>query len=176
MTSPEIQTDRPGVGDEQFRVPKVKVDVDLTLEDGLQVSGAVHLLPLAGVHAGRERVIDLLAAPDPHFLPVAITDRVQLVHKTRIILVGLDSPADAGLLTGGEAEEEETAETVMVEVELAGLPPEMRRVTGLIYLRMPPGQRRVIDYLNQPEPFFPLQTSAGLLLVNKAYVLDVFQP
>lgn len=174
MSSPETQTDRPGVGDEQFRVPKVKVDVDLTLEDGLRVRGAVHLLPLAGVHAGRERVIDLLTAPDPHFLPVAITDRVQLVHKTRVILVSLGSPEDAGLLAGNE--EEETAETVMVEVELAGLPSEMRRVTGLIYLRMPPGQRRVIDYLNQPDSFFPLQTGGGLVLVNKAYILDVFQP
>lgn len=174
MNSPETQAERPGVGDEQFRVPKVQIEVDLTLEDGLRVGGAVHLLPLAGVHVGRERVIDLLAAPDPQFLPVAISDRVQLVHKTRVILVGLESPEDAGLLAAGE--EEETAETVMVEVELAGLPEEMRRVTGLIYLKMPPGQRRVIDYLNQPEPFFPLQTSGGLILVNKAYVLDVFQP
>ncbi len=165
----------PGVGEEAYRIPKVAVQVELTLEGGEQLAGHVHLLPVAGRHEGRETVLDLLTSPEHHFLPISGHDGpVRLVHQHRIVLARVSENADAGLGLGIGSEHDEVKE-IPLDLELASLPPEWARVTGTIRLHMPPGHQRVLDFLNLDDDFFPIRTAAGLVLVNKEYVVKMTQ-
>ncbi|MDQ7006003.1 MAG: hypothetical protein Q9Q40_02100 [Acidobacteriota bacterium] len=165
----EITPDAPAAGNEQYRVPKVQVPLWLILDGGHAIEGHVHLLPVAGVHAGRERVIDLLCAEHSHFLPVSLSDRVRLVHRSRVLLAGVQDPYDAGLGDDNGVE----GRDVEVELELKGIEAPAHRIAGTVHIVMPPGSQRLVDYLNQPAPFFPLRNrEKGLVLVNKSFVVD----
>ena len=159
----------PAVGNDRYRVPKVQVPLWLVLDGGHAIEGEVHLLPVAGVHSRRERVIGLLGAEQTHFLPVSLPDRVRLVHRSRILLAGVEDPYDAGLEEDNGVEGRDVA----VELELKGIEPPAHRIAGTVHIVMPPGSQRLVDYLNQPAPFFALKSEEkGLVLVNKSFVVD----
>jgi len=94
---------------------------------------------------------------------------VRLVHRSRILLAGVEDPYDAGLEADASVESRE----VRVELELKGLEAPANRIAGKIQIVMPPGSQRLVDYLNQPAPFFALWSDdKGLVLVNKSFVVD----
>ncbi|HNX19514.1 MAG TPA: hypothetical protein PKG80_04515 [Acidobacteriota bacterium] len=160
---------RRGFGDEQLRVPKKPVRVSVTLDGGTVVVGNVHLALDAGWHEGRERVIDLLNAPEP-FMPVTALEGSRLVMKDRIVTVDFESAFDAGLDEGSEG-----AVAARVAVHLAGLPSTVATLEGRLRLVMPPGRERVLDFLNEAGAFFPLELDAGVALVARRYILEVSQ-
>ncbi len=176
MNAVDEQT-RPGVGNEEYRIPKVAVPVRLCLDGGHEVEGSLYLLPVAGTHVGRERVVDLLACPDNQFVPLCGPDRVRLIHQTRIVIAWIYEAEDGDTAPVEMAAPELAGEAleIPVELELAGVPKKARRLSGRIHLVMPPGQQRVIDFLNRSEPFFTLETDDGIALVNKRYLLDLWQ-
>lgn len=156
-------------GEEQLRVPKVPVLVELVLDGGRRFRGILHLSPAAGCHGGRERVIELLDAPEP-FLPMTVTGSgAHLLAKERIVLVQVPEPEDAGLGDIG------AAAMTNVELGLATMPPDMRHLRGTMTIAMPPGRVRLLDYLNETGPFIPLQTDGGTVLVARRYIVHVSQ-
>lgn len=167
---------RPGVGEEQYRIPKIVVPVRVVLDGGTVVEGSVYLRTVAEAHAGRQKVVDLLTSPEKQFFPVCTEETVRLVHQTRIAVAWIEEPEDAD--SGAILDELDLCFDpvfVAVELELAGMPREMARMKGQLRLVMPPGHQRVLDFLNLDEPFFSVETDRGTALVNKRYVLDLWQ-
>ncbi len=160
---------KPGFSDEQFRVPKLPVDVELVLDGGEALAGSVHVAADAGSHAGRERVLDLLAGPDP-FLPLTGAGGARLVLKERIAAVRVGDIVDTGL---DESDPHDL--TVRVEVRLAHIPRDRAIVRGRLRITMPPGRTRVLDYVNEVGQFFPLQTDDGFVLLARRYAIELRQ-
>ena len=162
---------RAGIGEDEYRVPKVPVEVSVTLEGGLQIRGIAHVSPASGEHDGRERLLDLLLADEP-FMPLTGEDgETRLIHKRRIVLIRFTSLFDADL----SPEETEGAVEVPVRVELCGVPAYDSRVEGRLLIVMPPGHCRILDVLNVARPFFPLLADGEVSLVGLKHVVSVTQ-
>ncbi|MBP7149330.1 MAG: hypothetical protein KBD01_17505 [Acidobacteria bacterium] len=153
-------------GEVQYRVPKVPVAVELVLTGGARVLGNLHVLPQAGLHEGRERVIEILNAPDP-FVPITSGPEGSLVHKRHIVLARVGSPEDAGLTEVDLA----CNPSIDVDVRLAGLPP----VRGSLRIDQPPGHVRLLDHVNAAEEFFPVVTADGAAIVARRHVVEIRQ-
>lgn len=179
MVVADIDDVRVGVGNEAYRIPKLPVQVRIRLEGGETIEGKVHLLPVAETHDGRERIIEMLARPRA-FFPVTGHSDARLVNRDRIVTVSVADPLDAGLvdredelLPAGPGSEEYP--DVKLEVRVGGLELVPHVFRGMVRIIRPPGQQRVIDFLNDDRPFLALKLEAGLLLINKRYLLDVHQ-
>ncbi len=159
-----------GVGEVQYRIPKVPISIMLVVDGGEHLAGDVHLLPEAGRHDGRERVIDLLLGPDP-FLPLTTTAGTVLLSKSRIVLVRTGEIHDAGW----NVEDLDGVPEVETELYLAGQPPGSERLMATLRLAMPPGQQRLLDYLNTTAPFLPLLLEDGPALVARSFIRSLRQ-
>lgn len=155
-----MTTETAGVGEAQFRVPKVTVDAEFLLEGGPWIAGTVFLFPDAGTHGGRERVIDLLRARES-FFPATFGGKAHLVNKSRLLAVRVSDAADAGV-----DEELVTAFiSVPVTIELVGAAAGDNSLGGVLHLETAPGHHRLLDYLNTVGEFVPLEQEAGIVLV-----------
>jgi hypothetical protein len=159
-----------GIGEIQYRVPKVPVSVALVLDGGEQLAGDLHVLPEAGRHQGRERVVDLLHVAEP-FLPLTTSEGTVLLAKQRIVVLRTGDPLDAGW----DLSELQGAPEVEAEVRLAGQPAGNDRLIGTLRLAMPEGQRRLLDYLNVPDPYLPVMLDDGPALVARRYIRSLRQ-
>ena len=54
-----------------------------------------------------------------------------------------------------------------------GLPSITTALRGLVSYLRPPDRSRLVEFLNEPEPFFRLLEGASLVLVNKRHVVRV---
>ncbi len=158
-------------GEEQLRVPKIAVSVEIVLDGGRRFAGHLHLATASGVHAGRERVLDLLDAPEP-FLPITVPGSGgHLLAKDRIVMVQVTDLQDVGTV-----EEDLPVTTTRVEVGLASLPQEQRHLRGTIAIAMPPGKVRLLDFLNEAGSFFALTLDdTTAVLVARRYIVHVSQ-
>ncbi|MFN7964323.1 MAG: hypothetical protein U0V87_01360 [Acidobacteriota bacterium] len=159
-----------GVGEVQYRIPKVPVSIVLSLDGGVPLAGDVYLLPEAGRHDGRERVVDLLTAPEP-FLPLKTNEGTVLLSKSRIVLVRTGEIHDAGW----NVEDLEGVPEVEAELTLAGQPNGHDRLVGTLRLDMPPGQQRLLDYVNATSMFLPLLLEDGPALVARSFITALRQ-
>lgn len=162
--------ERWGAGEVQFRIPKVPVSITLVVDGGEQIAGEVYLLPEAGRHDGRERVIDLLLAPEP-FFPLTTVEGTLLLAKSGIVLVRTGEIHDAGW----SQEDLEGVPEVDAELTLSGQPPGRDRLVGTLRLAMPPGQRRMLDFVNATPPFLPLLLEDGPALVARSFIRSLRQ-
>jgi hypothetical protein len=158
-------------GEEQLRVPKIAVSVEIVLDGGRRFVGDLHLATAAGSHLGRERVIDLLDAPEP-FLPITVPGSGgHLLAKDRIVMVRVNELHDAGFVDDGLP-----VTTTRVEIGLASLPQEQRHLRGTIAIAMPPGKVRLLDYLNEVGAFFPVALDdTYTVLLARRYMVHVSQ-
>lgn len=164
-----MEMDPSRFGDEQFRVPKRPVAVEILVDGGRLIEGNLHVGLDAGPFGGRERIIDVLQAPGA-FVPLTSRDAAYLLLKERMIWIRVQDPRDAGEDDGfaGCPEAE-------VEILLASVPPEYASLDGTVRLAMPPGRVRLLDFLNGAGPFFGLRTRGGSVLVNTRYVTELRQ-
>jgi len=156
----------PIFGEPSLRVAKVGVPVTVLLAGGTVLEGEVHVFP--GVGEGRERVIDLLNAPEP-FLPLTSKSGASLLGKSQVVTVTVGERFDARL--GGAAAP--TAPEVDVEINLAAVPDRRALVRGQLRLDMPPDQLRLLDYLNGARAFFPMAVPEGAVIVSRSFVVGV---
>jgi hypothetical protein len=151
------------MGDE-LKVPKRRAQVELLLPYG---NGSrqvlVFLAEFAGSHAGHERLSDLLNGPN-EFLPAVdlATDTMSFVGRAGIAAarVGKDWESSYGL---GDAEEHE------VEITLS----DGTTLRGIVQFELPPDRSRLLDYLNDVQPFVRLDEGEKVVLVNKRHIARV---
>ena len=162
---------RAGISEQEYRVPKVPVAVNVTLEGGLQFDGNAHVATASRQHRGRQRLLDLLLSDEP-FMPLTSEQgEGRLINKRRIVMIRLASLYDADL----SPEETEGALEVPVRVELCGVPADRAYLDGRLIIVMPPGQCRILDVLNVERPFFPLLADGQVFLLGLKHVVSVLQ-
>jgi hypothetical protein len=150
------------MGDE-LKVPKRRAQVELLLPGGGTRQVMVFLAEFAGSHAGHERLSDLMNGPN-EFLPAVdlTTDTMSFVGRAGIAgaRVGREWESSYGL---GDAEEHE------VEITLA----DGTTLRGIVQFELPPDRSRLLDYLNDVQPFVRLDEGEKVILVNKRHIARV---
>jgi hypothetical protein len=148
---------------EPLKVPKRRVVVDVTFANGESRRVAVFLSEGSSAHGGAERVADLFNG-DAEFIPALEMqgDSMTFVARASIAVVRSDEP----LWDRDEV-------NLPVEHEVDVLLGSGESLHGLLSYVLPPERSRVVDYLNEPAPFFALLENGRAALVNKRHVRRV---
>ena len=148
---------------DDLKVPKRRVQAEVLLPTGASHHVTFFLSEFAPNHNGPERLSDLLNARD-EFVPAvdASTDTMTFLgrHTIAVARVGRDwETTDA--LPGFE------------ELELEITLVDGRTLRGLARYVLPPGRTRLLDFLNDEQPFIKLVEGEKVALINKRYIARV---
>lgn len=150
---------------DELRVPKRRVPAEVLLPAGAARRIALFLSSAASHHSGPERPSDLLNGGDD-FIP-AFDEEAQVMSF-------LHRAALAAVRTDGELElADDDALSLPTEHEVEVLLGSGQLLRGLVSYVRPPDRSRLVDFLNEPEPFFRLVEGAATVLVNKRHVARV---
>jgi len=149
----------------EYRVPKRRLPVQVTLVGGAQLHVQLFLAPFASDHVGPERVEDLLNGPHD-FIPaqevgsgdMTLLNRAALM-VARVTHEGVDDPPPAV----GECVEHE------VQVHLL----DASQLRGRVRYARPEASARLSDFLNEPAPFVELLSPEGSVFVSKRHVARI---
>ncbi len=148
-------------------VEKLRVPVRIALQGVAPTEGLLSLSPRAEQHEGPETILDRLNGPQ-RVLPFHRREDGAVVLVTRLHVVWVEAgPMVAAAVIRPPAYM--TTREEHVRVRLIG----EEAIEGVLAMEMPTEYNRASDYLNGPEDFFPLVTSTGTRLINKAMLLDV---
>lgn len=150
---------------EDLRVPKQRVAAEVLLPGGAARRIALFLSSNASHHSGPERASDLLNGGDD-FIPAFDEEAkaMSFLHRAGL----------AGVRVARTLEHEESEElTLPTEHEVEVLLGSGQLLRGVVSFVRPPDRSRLVDFLNEPEPFFRLQEGESTVLVNKRHVARV---
>jgi hypothetical protein len=149
---------------EELRVPKRRAQVEVLLPGGGVRQVQIFLAEFAGTHAGHERLSDVLNA-DGSFLPAldVETDTMSFLARDAVAAarVGREWESNYDDLAGGE---EHSVEITLLSGE---------KLKGNIYFLLPPDRSRLLDHLNDPQPFVRLDEGDRVALVNKRHIARI---
>ena len=148
---------------DELRVPKRRAQVEVLLPGGAARQVTVFLAEYAPRHSGPERLSDLLNAHDD-FVPAidVATDAMTFLNRHGIAAARVAREWELGEeLTGAEQHE--------VEVTLV----DGTTLRGTVAYVMPPDKSRLLDYLNDAQPFVRLAETERVALVNKRHIARV---
>lgn len=150
----------------ELKVPTVALMADVTFVDGRSFRGRIFVPAGASHHGGAMRVAEWLNQPLPFFpfLPDE-SELPVLLGKQQVLVVSV-----AGTLGGVPASEQAPGSERRVVVECGP-----RAIEGRLLIQLPANQRRVLDYLNQPEPFLTLRDGDREHFVQKQHVTRVLE-
>jgi len=141
-----------------FRVPTVPLATEIQCVDGTVLRGTVYLSADSAVQAGPMLPDEWINGPGMFFpfLPTH-SEAAILVNKSNVLTLSVAAPPD-------DAEQApELALLVQGVVVEAGT----ARLEGSVAIDMPDYRRRLVDYLNRPEPFLALKSGTRLHFVRK---------
>jgi hypothetical protein len=146
-----------------YRIEKVKRQVEVTLANGHRLDGSVFVQAFARFRSGPEEPIDLLNDP-ALFLPVVLpSGEVYLIHKTQIAIVGTPLPDRDDAVDRGVV-------GMRVEITLV----DGSSHVGVIFPEVRANRTRLVDVLNDgPQAFHSLFTADQLRLVNRHHIAYV---
>lgn len=152
---------------EDFKVPKIAVNVSVELHSREVWDGQLFLTPISERHHGSEQVMDLLRQ-DGHYLPILLKDGAfRMIQKETIVRLtidrkrGLEELDPAGIL--------ETASRLhSVKIRLV----TGEDLVGLFPI-WPEGSRdmRLLDWINAQVEFLPLLQPEAVVYVAHASVV-----
>ena len=149
-----------------FRIEKRRTDATLTLSSGRAIQGSFFIAGGSALHAGPERVGDLLNS-EPGFLPFEIHDgdhaRTVLYNRSQIVMVEL---ADH------EARRDPGYDVATVRT-VSALLSTGHRVAGTVRVYRPRGRDRLSDWARQPETFRYFESADVTLIINVALIVEV---
>jgi hypothetical protein len=150
-------------------VPKRRVEVELALAGGERRRVVLFVAESTHEHAGPERVSDLLSRGEAFFPAAdAATREMSFLSRDAVALARVPRAAEPG-----DADELTIPTEHEVVVELR----DGTRERGIVSYVLPPERSRLVDFLNDPAPFFRLLTSPDeLLLVSRRHVARVVLP
>lgn len=152
---------------EEYRVPKKRLPARLALPGRPDRDVVIHLSEMAERREGAERPSDLLDGALA-FIPVAEPDGSPWLLARNAVLF-LSVPAEAEAASSAELPEAAGGrrESVCVLLE------DGRELRGAIGYVMPPGRRRLSDYLNDGDAFVPLRERDVVHLINRRRIVAV---
>ena len=148
---------------DELKVPKRRAQVEVQLPGGATRQVTVFLAAFASKHSGPERLSDLLNAGD-EFVPALdnATDAMTFLSRHGIAAARVAPELEWGEeLTGGEQHE---LEITLVDGTV---------LRGTVTFVMPPDKSRLLDYLNDAQPFVRLSEREKVALVNKRHIARV---
>ena len=146
----------------ELRVDKRRATAELTLVAGGTLTGSFFLAGDSQVHAGPERISDLLNAVGG-FFPFESNGEITMINRAHVLKVALPSQ--------------------MIEVELGAgyhVAPRHRvrlllttgeTVVGQVVVFLPPGRDRLSDYAQIDERFRHVELADRSLLINAAHIV-----
>jgi hypothetical protein len=147
-----------------LRVPKRRVAAEVILPGGGARRIVLFLADAAATHAGPERAWDLFSAGDG-FVPAFDEEAARMTFLNRasvaVVRVAREHEGDEGEATLPTEHE--------VEVHLH----DGAALRGLVSFVRPPDHARLVDFLNDPAPFFRLVEDGSVALVHKRHVSRV---
>lgn len=150
---------------EDLRVPKRKVPAEAILPGGAARRITLFLAEAASHHSGPERPGDLLNGGDD-FVPAFDEDAGAMTFLNRAGLAAVR-------VAGREAEADGEDLTLPTEHEVEVVLQDGLALRGLVSYLRPPERSRLVDFLNEAEPFFRLLEERAVVLVNKRHVARV---
>lgn len=155
-----------------YEVPKHEVPARVVLPGSEPRDARLFLSERAERHTGRERPGDLLNGGQP-FFPVSFADTgFALLRRSSVLVVTVRAEDElvAGA-TDGQGIVEDGADADGAERQELRLVLERGpTLEGTITYLMPPGERRLQDYLNQADDFVRLRRGDRIHLVNTARI------
>lgn len=159
---------------ERYQVPKHEASARVLLSDGSRRRITVYLSEQAERHAGPERPSDLLNGDNP-FVPVSFPDfGFALLRRTSVVVMTV--AVEDELVGGTEAEDLVGADSDRDGVEwhdVVLILDDGSDLQGTIAYLMPPGERRLQDYLNQAPTFVRLREDDRVQIVNTDRIVRV---
>lgn len=148
-----------------LRVPKRRVAAEVVLSGGEARRIWLFLADAASRHAGAERPSDLLNG-GADFLPALDEESglMTFLNRGGVAVVRVDRALEA---------DDGDALTLPTEHEVEVLLGSGLRLRGLVSFVRPPDHSRLVDFLNEPSPFFRLLEERAIALVNKRHVSRV---
>jgi hypothetical protein len=150
---------------DDLRVPKRRVSAEVLLPGGAGRRITLFLAEAAPAHAGPERPSDILNGGDG-FVPAFDEDAkaITFLNVGGLAVVRVERTLEQ---TAADALTLPTEHEVEVLLESGGT------LRGLVSYLRPPERSRLVDFLNEPAPFFPLLEERAIALVNKRHVARV---
>lgn len=150
---------------EDLRVPKRRVAAEVVLPDGEARRISLFLAEAASQHTGPERPSDLLNGGDD-FIPALdeASGVMTFLNRAGVALVRVERALET---------DEADALTLPTEHDVEVLLGSGARLRGLVSFLRPPDHSRLVDFLNEPSPFFRLIEERANALVNKRHVSRV---
>jgi hypothetical protein len=149
-----------------LRVPTVALDAEIVCADGTWFVGRIFLPAASSSHTGPMRPVEWMNDASTSFFPFlpANAPGSVILNKAEVVV----------LTVLGETEpDEEGVDTPHRRVQIEC---RERVVAGTVYIDMPEGHQRVLDYLNRPEPFVIVRDGGRHHLVRKTRITRVTEP
>jgi hypothetical protein len=148
---------------DELTVPKRRVQVEVLIPGGGARQVIVFLAEFAQTHSGPERLSDLLNA-QAEFVPAldVATDTMMFLGRHSIAAARVAHEWELG---------EQPEEGAQHEVEIAltdGTP-----LRGSVFFLLPHARSRLLDYLNDAQPFVRLAEPEKIALINKRHIARV---
>ncbi len=149
----------------EFRVQKRREAAEITLSTGMPVAGHFFLSGSSQVHAGPERVGDLLNL-EPGFFPFEAGDgQTALINRAHVIKVVLPENVIEAQLDDGY----DVATRRHVSILLSN----GETITGHVAVYRPPGRDRLSDYAHIDDRFRYVEQSDRTLLINSLHIVSL---
>jgi hypothetical protein len=150
---------------DELRVPKRRVRAEAILPGGAARRITLFLAEAAPGHAGPERPSDLLNGGD-EFVPALDEEAgtMTFLNRAALAVVRVERALEAD---GADALTLPTEHEVEVLLQCGGT------LRGLVSYVGPTERSRLVDFLNEPIPFFRLLEERAIALVNKRHVSRV---
>jgi hypothetical protein len=151
----------------QFRVEKRRAEAELTLSSGHAVRGIFFLAGSCSLHAGPERIADLLNSQDGFFPFETIFERsgTLLINRTHVVYVKLLEQPDEPRLDPGYV--------VAPERRVIMVLSNGTTLRGAVRVYRPEGRDRLSDYAQSAEAFRYLEAADGTFVVNCAHIVHL---
>jgi hypothetical protein len=146
-------------------IKKETVAVELCTVRGDVRRGSVFLRPTDGADRG-ERLLDVLS--QRWFVPLKTEEKLIFIATRHLAWARLDLLAAIDELDP-EAEGDENSAEAKVIVEML----DGKKIEGMVRYSLPNQQRRLGDYLEKLESFFPLRTEDHVYLLSSTCVASV---
>lgn len=151
----------------EFRVEKRREAAEITLSTGTIVAGEFFLAGSSPLHAGPERVGDLLNL-DTGFFPFASqSGETTLVNRAHVIKVVLPENVIEAQLDGGY--------DIATRRHVSVLLTNGEQVIGHVAVYRPAGRDRLSDYAHIDERFRSVELADRTVLINSLHIVSLLE-
>lgn len=151
----------------EFRVEKRREAAEITLSTGTTVAGHFFLAGSSQLHAGPERVGDLLNL-DAGFFPFeSQSGETTLVNRAHVIKVVLPANVIEAQLDGGY--------DVATRRHISVLLSNGEQVIGHVAVYRPPGRDRLSDYAHIDDRFRYVELADRTVLINSLHIVSLLE-